>query len=161
MDLSQRAHPHRAPHPQQKPQLPSNPLSAQPPVRTSSYGTGSLPSGPSFPLTIAHGTSPHKPGSASTSPVSISHGLASTAASATSKNPPNDYADGEEDDGSPTIDGEEPAKKKQKRNKPTLSCHECVERKTKVCLFFFLNLRPLYPFSLPFTLSHLIMLVLV
>lgn len=25
----------------------------------------------------------------------------------------------------------EPAKKKQKRNKPTLSCYECVERKTK------------------------------
>lgn len=25
-----------------------------------------------------------------------------------------------------------PMKKKQKRNKPTLSCHECVERKTKV-----------------------------
>lgn len=25
-----------------------------------------------------------------------------------------------------------PSKKKQKRNKPTLSCHECVERKTKV-----------------------------
>lgn len=25
-----------------------------------------------------------------------------------------------------------PQKKKQKRNKPTLSCHECVERKTKV-----------------------------
>ncbi|KAI0482483.1 fungal-specific transcription factor domain-containing protein [Xylariaceae sp. FL0804] len=25
----------------------------------------------------------------------------------------------------------EPARKKQKRNKPTLSCHECVERKTK------------------------------
>ncbi|KAI2635441.1 fungal-specific transcription factor domain-containing protein [Xylaria nigripes] len=25
----------------------------------------------------------------------------------------------------------EPSKKKQKRNKPTLSCHECVERKTK------------------------------
>lgn len=30
---------------------------------------------------------------------------------------------------------DEPAKKKQKRNKPTLSCHECVERKTKVCCF--------------------------
>ena len=30
------------------------------------------------------------------------------------------------------VDGDEPAKKKQKRNKPTLSCHECVERKTKV-----------------------------
>jgi hypothetical protein len=26
-----------------------------------------------------------------------------------------------------------PARKKQKRNKPTLSCAECVERKTKVC----------------------------
>jgi hypothetical protein len=25
-------------------------------------------------------------------------------------------------------------KKRQKRNKPTLSCGECVERKTKVCL---------------------------
>ena len=31
------------------------------------------------------------------------------------------------DDASPT-----PPKKKQKRNKPTLSCEECVERKTKV-----------------------------
>ncbi|KID61862.1 Zn(II)2Cys6 transcription factor, partial [Metarhizium hybridum] len=29
------------------------------------------------------------------------------------------------------VNGEEPPKKKQKRNKPTLSCHECVERKTK------------------------------
>lgn len=27
-----------------------------------------------------------------------------------------------------------PPKKKQKRNKPTLSCDCCVERKTKVCL---------------------------
>jgi len=27
----------------------------------------------------------------------------------------------------------EPPKKRQKRNKPTLSCEECVERKTKVC----------------------------
>jgi hypothetical protein len=26
----------------------------------------------------------------------------------------------------------EPSRKKQKRNKPTLSCEECVERKTKV-----------------------------
>lgn len=32
------------------------------------------------------------------------------------------------------VDGE-PHKKKQKRNKPTLSCYECVERKTKVGLF--------------------------
>tara|TARA_R110002003_G_scaffold626_4_gene20890 strand:+ start:10626 stop:11018 length:393 start_codon:yes stop_codon:yes gene_type:complete len=28
-----------------------------------------------------------------------------------------------------------PPKKKQKRNKPTLSCEECVERKTKVSVF--------------------------
>ncbi len=35
----------------------------------------------------------------------------------------------------------EPPRKKQKRNKPTLSCEECVERKTKVssilCLVHF------------------------
>lgn len=31
-----------------------------------------------------------------------------------------------------SADADEPATKKQKRNKPTLSCHECVERKTKV-----------------------------
>ncbi|KAI0817286.1 hypothetical protein GGR55DRAFT_11203 [Xylaria sp. FL0064] len=31
----------------------------------------------------------------------------------------------------------EPLKKKQKRNKPTLSCHECVERKTKLAQAFF------------------------
>jgi hypothetical protein len=30
----------------------------------------------------------------------------------------------------------EPQKKRQKRNKPTLSCFECVERKTKARLFF-------------------------
>lgn len=35
----------------------------------------------------------------------------------------------------------EPPRKKQKRNKPTLSCEECVERKTKVrfwqCIMMF------------------------
>lgn len=31
-----------------------------------------------------------------------------------------------------TTQGDAPPKKKQKRNKPTLSCEECVERKTKV-----------------------------
>ncbi|KAK8080730.1 hypothetical protein PG997_008548, partial [Apiospora hydei] len=35
-------------------------------------------------------------------------------------------------DGSVGVaDASEPSRKKQKRNKPTLSCHECVERKTK------------------------------
>jgi hypothetical protein len=36
---------------------------------------------------------------------------------------------------SPTGTAEQP-RKKQKRNKPTLSCFECVERKTKVCMPF-------------------------
>lgn len=56
----------------------------------------------------------------------------------------------DEDSASPVTDGEDgingqnengqnddpnaPVKKKQKRNKPTLSCSECVERKTKVSL---------------------------
>lgn len=31
------------------------------------------------------------------------------------------------------TDRSERGKPKQKRNKPTLSCEECVERKTKVC----------------------------
>jgi hypothetical protein len=38
------------------------------------------------------------------------------------------------DDSAPYDLADRPAKKKQKRNKPTLSCAECVERKTKVCL---------------------------
>lgn len=38
---------------------------------------------------------------------------------------------------SPTADGQ-PQKKKQKRNKPTLSCFECVERKTKAGLTHFI-----------------------
>ncbi|KAM7216209.1 fungal-specific transcription factor domain containing protein [Rhypophila decipiens] len=41
---------------------------------------------------------------------------------------------GDRDDSStasPTTAGTEPRRKKQKRNKPTLSCFECVDRKTK------------------------------
>lgn len=38
----------------------------------------------------------------------------------------------EEGDASNLGTSEPPPKKKQKRNKPTLSCKECVERKTKV-----------------------------
>lgn len=45
--------------------------------------------------------------------------------------------DGESSTASPAGAGELYPKKKQKRNKPTLSCFECVERKTKACLFFF------------------------
>ncbi|KAJ0132499.1 Uncharacterized protein HZ326_24429 [Fusarium oxysporum f. sp. albedinis] len=36
------------------------------------------------------------------------------------------------------VDGEKPPKNKEKRNKPTLSCHECVERKTKVGHYYLL-----------------------
>jgi hypothetical protein len=45
-----------------------------------------------------------------------------TAQSSTSPDPPTGALQGLE----------APPKKKQKRNKPTLSCEECVERKTKV-----------------------------
>lgn len=45
------------------------------------------------------------------------------------------------DDAHTSGDGR--ARKKQKRNKPTLSCHECVERKTKVCS------EPQFPFLTP------------
>jgi hypothetical protein len=75
------------------------------------------------------------PGSASTSPASISHRLPSASASSTSRYPTGDYPDAEDPDASTPLDGDEPPKKKQKRNKPTLSCHECVERKTKVRYF--------------------------
>lgn len=37
-------------------------------------------------------------------------------------------------DSSTASPGGEHQKKKQKRNKPTLSCFECVERKTKACV---------------------------
>jgi hypothetical protein len=42
-----------------------------------------------------------------------------------------EYEDGPLD----SQNGDGRPRKKQKRNKPTLSCHECVERKTKVCDF--------------------------
>lgn len=44
------------------------------------------------------------------------------------------------DTASPT--GNDSLRKKQKRNKPTLSCYECVERKTKV------SISPSFIFSL-------------
>ena len=43
-----------------------------------------------------------------------------------------DYGGDSGQEGTLPAVGDEPPKKKQKRNKPTLSCHECVERKTKV-----------------------------
>jgi hypothetical protein len=46
--------------------------------------------------------------------------------------PSRNRIDRESSDVSPTA---EPQRKKQKRNKPTLSCFECVERKTKARQF--------------------------
>lgn len=40
--------------------------------------------------------------------------------------------------------GDEPLRKKQKRNKPTLSCHECVERKTKVSMFLIVRITAIF-----------------
>lgn len=42
---------------------------------------------------------------------------------------------GDDENKSEDAEGES-RKKRQKRNKPTLSCFECVERKTKVGIFF-------------------------
>lgn len=49
------------------------------------------------------------------------------------------YPDVSNEELKPEDAADEPQRKKQKRNKPTLSCFECVERKTKV--------RPAFPCS--------------
>ncbi|KAL1854382.1 hypothetical protein Daus18300_011481 [Diaporthe australafricana] len=41
------------------------------------------------------------------------------------------FPDGSNEEVKPEDAGDEPQRKRQKRNKPTLSCFECVERKTK------------------------------
>ena len=134
MDLSQRAFP-RHTHHQPPPSL-SNPSPSHLPPQhsTSTYSPGPVASHPTLPLPGTHPpSSALTPGSASTSPASISHRLPSASASTTSRHPTGDYLpDADDQDASTPVDGEEPPKKKQKRNKPTLSCHECVERKTKV-----------------------------
>ncbi|KAK2932684.1 Zn2-C6 fungal-type DNA-binding domain [Fusarium oxysporum f. sp. vasinfectum] len=133
MDLSQRALP-RHTHHQPPPSL-SNPSPSHLPPQhsTSTYSPGPVASHPTLPLPGTHPpSSALTPGSASTSPASISHRLPSASASTTSRHPTGDYLpDADDQDASTPVDGEEPPKKKQKRNKPTLSCHECVERKTK------------------------------
>ncbi|KAI1011538.1 hypothetical protein LB504_002785 [Fusarium proliferatum] len=134
MDLSQRALP-RHTHHQPPPSL-SNPSPSHLPPQhsTSTYSPGPVASHPTLPLPGTHPpSSALTPGSASTSPASISHRLPSASASTTSRHPTGDYLpDADDQDASTPVDGEEPPKKKQKRNKPTLSCHECVERKTKL-----------------------------
>ncbi|RSL73234.1 hypothetical protein CEP54_000368 [Fusarium duplospermum] len=128
MDLSQRAHPHHAHH---QPQL-SNPSPSHRPAHHSTYSPGPPSTLPTLPLPGTHPPSALTPGSASTSPASVSHRLPSASASTTSRHPTGDYLpDADDQDASTPVNGDEPPKKKQKRNKPTLSCHECVERKTK------------------------------
>ena len=55
-----------------------------------------------------------------------------TTATATTSVPPSSMA-GSMSPGLGHAEGPPMKKHKQKRNKPTLSCEECVERKTKVC----------------------------
>lgn len=71
-------------------------------------------------ITVPDASTPDLGGGLSNSPISpISNGIASSI--------------GGEDPTSPAIKSEDGGrvKPKQKRNKPTLSCLECVERKTK------------------------------
>lgn len=53
------------------------------------------------------------------------------------------YPDASNEELKPEDAADEPQRKKQKRNKPTLSCFECVERKTKVCLLLPIQLNPI------------------
>lgn len=132
MDLSQRAHPHHAHH---QPQLSNPSPSHRPAHHHSTYSPGPPSALPTLPLPGTHPPSALTPGSASTSPASVSHRLPSASASTTSRHHAGDYLpDADDQDASTPVNGDEPPKKKQKRNKPTLSCHECVERKTKVGL---------------------------
>jgi hypothetical protein len=134
MDLSQRALPRHTHHQPPPPPL-ANLSPSHLPAQHSTYSPGTVASHPTLPLPGTHPPpSTLTPASASTSPASVSHRLPSASASNTSRHPTGDYhPDTEDHDASTTpVDGEEPPKKKQKRNKPTLSCHECVERKTKV-----------------------------
>ncbi|WZH41510.1 zn 2cys6 transcription factor [Fusarium acuminatum] len=126
MDLPQRALPrhahHQHQHQHQPPSLSNPSPSHLPPQHSASaYSPGPVASHPTLPLPGTHPpSSALTPGSASTSPASISHRLPSASASSTSRHPTGDYPDAEDPDASTTLDGDEPPKKKQKRNKPTL-----------------------------------------
>ncbi|KAK7432624.1 hypothetical protein QQZ08_000832 [Neonectria magnoliae] len=152
MDLSQRPNPnphHAHPQPQQHqqhhqpPPLPhhhhqSHQLSHHA-HHHSPYSPVSAPPPPPPPSHSAAGGHALTPGSASstsavTSPVSSSHRLplASGTTTGSRHHRPSDYQDDSDDqDDNSLITRIGPPRKKQKRNKPTLSCHECVERKTK------------------------------
>ncbi|KAH7017742.1 fungal-specific transcription factor domain-containing protein [Ilyonectria destructans] len=154
MDLSQRPNPHHA-HQQPQHQLQHQQLQHQhqhqhqhhqhPPQHQSHQLAHHAHH--ASPFSTARGASSHStaggpaltPGSASstsvvTSPTSVSHQLPSASRNASSSrhHQPSDYQqDSDDPDDTKPLNGDEPPKKKQKRNKPTLSCHECVERKTK------------------------------
>ncbi|KAH6996559.1 fungal-specific transcription factor domain-containing protein [Ilyonectria sp. MPI-CAGE-AT-0026] len=156
MDLSQRPNPH---HAHQQPQHQHQQLQHQhqhqqhqhhqhPPQHQShQLAHHAHHAHHASPFSTARGASSHStaggpaltPGSASstsvvTSPTSVSHQLPSASQNASSSrhHQPSDYQqDSDDPEDTKPINGDEPPKKKQKRNKPTLSCHECVERKTK------------------------------
>src|SRR5688572_6825743 len=96
----------------------------QPQLHTNGHALGPVPGRPVVltPTSASTTTTANFPSPPSASRSHrLSHSLARSAS--------DEYDDGSAD---ASHNGDGPPKKKQKRNKPTLSCHECVERKTKV-----------------------------
>jgi hypothetical protein len=79
------------------------------------------------------GASAHPYGSTVLTPTSVSTSATFPSPPTRSSNRRPSSAVESRNDSDDQVNGDEPVRKKQKRNKPTLSCHECVERKTKVC----------------------------
>ena len=91
-----------------------------------SYSSGQGAIGPSVIHSPQPILSPDSASSIYASPDSSSHQPFYLAKS----DPDDEISTGSSATAGPSLS--EPLKKKQKRNKPTLSCYECVERKTKV-----------------------------
>ncbi|TVY74004.1 Sorbicillinoid biosynthetic cluster transcription factor 2 [Fusarium oxysporum f. sp. cubense] len=85
-----------------------------------------------IPPLAFRGTGPPSSAFASISPASITHQLPSTSDRETSRYAPRDCLPNTDvKDASTPVDEDKRPETKKRRNKPTLSCHECVRRKTK------------------------------
>ena len=109
-------------------------------VHADSGGSAPLRRGPKraarAEIGVAADESPALWGSASSTPVNADRtGINGHGPSPGLGVSPDDDRDSSSASPSATATTDQP-RKKQKRNKPTLSCFECVERKTKVCRFF-------------------------
>lgn len=137
-------------HPPQHQQQPYTPSSASTIYASPASEHGRLPPPPTTNATTANGAL-HPGGTPLSSSTIAAH-------SSSQSYPYNGIKTEDSVDGNSASPDEqlnasdEPPKKKQKRNKPTLSCHECVERKTKVCahwLFASLLIQRVHDSSLP------------